>query len=372
MIILTPIHSFEPGGVERVAIRLHRAWRALGVESQLVVGRDAGPGKDQRDDLSYAILAPFWLPTAAWETLWMILRLPAVIRHIRPDILFCPGNSYTIVAVAMKLLLGRKCPPVIAKISNDLSRPDIPNPVRFFYRYWLRLQGRLIDRFVALAPAMKPEIERLMEVSDARIDVIEDPALTRRDLEGMPRPVRPVKNATTFAAVGRLAAQKNYALLLRAFARMARPDDRLTLLGDGPERGKLEKLAVSLGIAGQVTFAGHVSDVRARLIQADVFVLSSEYEGVPAVILEALAAYLPVVATDCCVSMKGLLANPRHGIMTPKGDVDAFARAMDDARTMQFDADSVPSLLSRFTIETGAGRYLRAMRNQIRPVRSRR
>jgi hypothetical protein len=66
------------------------------------------------------------------------------IRRHRPDVLFCAGNSYTVVAVTMRLVLGRRCPPILAKISNDLTRADLPAVARPFYRLWLRIQGRLL------------------------------------------------------------------------------------------------------------------------------------------------------------------------------------------------------------------------------------
>ena len=85
------------------------------------------------------------------------------------------------VAVAMKLLLGRRCPPIVLKISNDLGRADLPAPIRALYRLWCRVQGRLIDHFTGLAPAMATEIAAAMRVPPARITIIDDPALGEAD-----------------------------------------------------------------------------------------------------------------------------------------------------------------------------------------------
>jgi hypothetical protein len=131
MRVLTFLHSFEAGGVERVALRLVRHWREIGVDAQLFVGRSDGALRDEvARDLRYYL--PFQVPRgAAWfETWWMIVCLPRQIRRTRPDVLFCAGSTYSVVAIAMKLLLRGECPPVVAKISNDIARQDLPRWMR--------------------------------------------------------------------------------------------------------------------------------------------------------------------------------------------------------------------------------------------------
>ena len=153
--ILCFLHSFELGGVERTALRLCGAWHDAGAEIAIVIGRDEGPLRIEAPN--GLVLVPRALPVSskAFETAWMIAKLPRFIRTWRPDVLFCAGNSYTVVAVAMKLLLGRDCPPIVAKISNDLARPDYPALVRAFYHRWCRIQGRYLDHLVALSRAMR-------------------------------------------------------------------------------------------------------------------------------------------------------------------------------------------------------------------------
>jgi glycosyltransferase involved in cell wall biosynthesis len=353
--VVTFLHSFEPGGVERIALRLHRAWRADGVDSRLVVGRAEGAMAQDlanRDDI---LLSNGRIPTAAWETLWMILTLPRAIRRERPDVLFCAGNTYAVVAVAMRLILGKSCPPIVAKISNDLTRRDMIPPFRWTYHQWLRVQARCIDVFVGLAEPMRAEIAQALGVADDRIAIIHDPAIEDADLRDVVRIGRP--DARRFLAVGRLSSQKNVPLLLRAFAKIARPDDRLTILGEGPDRGAIEKLARTLGIADQIELPGFVSDTRAWFADSDAFVLSSDYEGVPAVIIEALAAGLPIVATDCSVSMAELLGNGAFGILVPVGDAAALASAMNAVLDHPVNRAQQREYARSFTIERAASAY---------------
>ncbi|NMN03577.1 MULTISPECIES: glycosyltransferase [unclassified Novosphingobium] len=361
MRVLTFLHSFEPGGVERVALRLHRAWLAQGIDARLVLGRTQGAMRGEWPGLEAEVFDSHGVPTAAWETLWMMLRLPGAIRRHRPDVLFCAGNSYTVVAVVMRLVLGKRCPPILAKISNDLTRADLPAPARPFYRLWLRIQGRMLHRVVGMAQPMRAELQDLMGVPADRVAIIDDPALDEAQiahLETLPRPPRPAAAGRRFLAIGRLAAQKNFPLLLRAFARIARPTDRLTILGEGGARKTLQTLARSLDVADRVDMPGHVNPVSDALLAADALVMSSDYEGVPAVVPEALAAGLPVVSTDCSVSMADLLGHGRFGLLVPVRDEAALAAAMDGIAALPFDSAAARTQARRFTVEIAAQSYV--------------
>jgi len=301
--VLTFLNSFAPGGVERIAARLHAAWTAAGVDAHMVVADASIAPPIALQALSQIHHRPRARGITRFTAL--LRGMPAIIARQRPDVLFCAGNTYTSLAVALKLTLGSACPPIVVKISNDLVRADMSPPLRYFYRRWLRIQGRHLDHFVGMAPAMRGEIARLIGVPQNRISVIADPALADADLRRLAAARDAVVRARPgrhYLAVGRLAPQKNFALLLEAFARIAKPDDTLRILGEGPERRALEVQAARLGIAGSVYMPGHVDPLDGWLAEADAFVLSSDYEGVPAVVIEALAAGLPIIATDCCCS----------------------------------------------------------------------
>jgi glycosyltransferase involved in cell wall biosynthesis len=260
----------------------------------------------------------------------------------------------------MKLFLGTRCPPVLVKISNDLNRRDLLSPVRPFYRWWLKVQGAILDSFIAIAEPMRAEVERELALPKHKVSVIPDPALSRSELHqlsGSGSAGNP-QTGCRFLTIGRLVAQKNHRLLLDAFARHAGPEDTLVIAGDGPERDRLVGQAHALGLGSQVRFVGHVGDVRALYSEADVFVLSSSYEGVPAVILEALAAGLPIAATNCSVSMEWLTGYRAFGVVVPPGDPDALGRAMNAARQLQPDRTAMHRLASGFTLESSGQIYL--------------
>ncbi|HEU4820149.1 MAG TPA: glycosyltransferase [Qipengyuania sp.] len=360
MRICIPIHSFEPGGVERVGLRLAERWQAAGHDVIVVLGRARGATRAQAPMLDYRT-RPEPISTAAWETPWLIWCLWRYLRRHPADVIFCAGNTYTVVCVAMKLLLGRRCPPMLVKISNDLVRADYPAPVQALYRLWLRVQGRLLDRFVALAEPMAPQLVEELRVDPARVCAIADPALREDEIAALPAPLPDPAAGRRFLAVARLNRQKNLPLLLDAFARIAQDGDRLTIAGEGPERARIERRIAELGLADKVVMLGHVADIRPLLDAAHALVLSSDYEGVPAVVPEALAAGRPVAATDCCVSMRWLLQDGSFGSLTPVGDTAALADAMVHVADMPASPAEMHRFSALFTLGKAAPAYLAAM-----------
>lgn len=367
--LLTFLHSYGPGGVERVALRLNAAWAEAGAEPVLVIGRNAGPEPPPPiPDVRTITLPPAHGINRRTQLAWMLWHLPAIIRRERPDVLFCAGNTYSSVAVGMKLALGRACPPIIAKVSNDLTRSDMPLPVRLLYRRWLRFQRDYLDVVVGMASPMRAEIARAMALAPEAIAIVHDPALRTEELDrfaAIERRPADAPEARRFLAIGRLKPQKNFALLIRAFARIATPADRLTILGEGPARDELCALAVQLGVGDRLVMPGHIADLVPWLADADVFVMSSDYEGVPAVLIEAIAARLSIVATDCSVSMRDLLGDGACGTLVPVGDEAALAAAMAAAPTAPRSAAVARAHAQDFTLEQGAAAYLALMNGLI-------
>src|SRR5581483_8709648 len=138
-------------------------------------------------------------------------------------------------------------------------------------------------------------------------------------------PLAPPVAAPVIVAAGRLVAQKRFDLLVEAMARLATRDARLVLLGNGPQRARLAARVTALGLAERISMPGQVEDVRSALDAARLCVVSSDYEGYPAVAIEALAAGVPLVATDCSPAIGEILSDPMRGTIVPRGDTAALA-----------------------------------------------
>ena len=255
----------------------------------------------------------------------------------------------------MRLILGRECPPIVLKVSNDLQRRDLPAPMRRAYHLWLRVQAPAFTAIVAMAEPARAEVAQVMRVPPSRVTVINNASVRQDDLDRFAAArdrVARDHSGRHFLAVGRLVAQKNFALLLRAFARVAREDDRLTLIGEGPHRSVLERLATTLGIATKIDMPGHINPLYDPFARADAFILSSDYEGLGVVVVEALAAGVPVVATDCCVNMPMLVEGA--GFIVPIKDAVALGDAMERIKALPVDASKMRARASGFSVETTA------------------
>jgi glycosyltransferase involved in cell wall biosynthesis len=129
-------------------------------------------------------------------------------------------------------------------------------------------------------------------------------------------------------SLGRLVPQKDHATLLSALAMLRDRPWRLAIVGDGPLSGDLRTQAAALGIADRVTFAGFTTDPLPQLARADLLVVSSRWEGLPAVPIEALACGSAVVATDCAPGLTEMLASAGLAAASPVGDAAALAQAI--------------------------------------------
>lgn len=357
--VLTYLHSFEPGGLERDVLRFNRAWRARGIDAQIVLGRNEGALAGEAPELPYTVLQKGRFSTAVIESLWMIWHLPRVVRTMRPDVVVCAGNSYSIVAVALRLALGRNCPPIIHRVSNDLVRGDLPTPMRLANRIWQHLQAPVFAMIVGMAEPARAEIIEYMGADPARVVAINNASLTEAEIDRLAqmRSTAPrERSGRHYLAVGRLAAQKNFDLLLTAFSGIARPEDTLTIVGEGPLRSVLERRAKSLGIAGQLSMPGHQNSVDMWFAQADALILSSDYEGLGIVVIEALAAGLPVVATDCGPNMAMLVEGV--GRLIPPRDGAALSAAMAGIIDDPVDVGAMRARAQQFTVEANAATWI--------------
>ena len=290
----------------------------------------------------------------------MSMRLPrwaagiaAYVDREQPSALLAM-NVLAAAAATMAASLVR-CPPRIVATLHDVLRSG-----RLLHR--ARCSFPYADAAVGVSHGVAAELAGIPGMSHGRIHTVYNPVvsadLERKALEpaGHPwldEPVRPV-----LLAVGRMKKVKDFPNLLSAFAGLlAQRPARLIVLGEGRLRPKLLSLAQELRISEQVDFPGFVENPYAFFAKADLFVLSSRYEALPTVLIEAMACGCPVASTDCPFGPREILEDGRLGPLVPVGDADALAAAM--ARTLDDPprSDVLRMRAGFFSIERAVDRY---------------
>lgn len=265
-----------------------------------------------------------------------IMQLYNLIRELRPRVMLSFLTRSNIAAVVVCRILKVRC-----VISERVDTASHLRTTRFRRAKLMMVQlaYRLAERIVAVSPGVADSLVSNFHLDRNRISVIENP-VDVETIRAQGAKLAPFDLPIPFtAAVGRLVVNKNFALLLKAFAKSGIPGS-LVILGEGPEHGALTKLAQDLGIADRVHMPGFVRNPFAVVSRAELFVLPSNAEGFPNGLLEAMALGRPVIATNCESGPSEVLAEmPRHavdgmmpatyGVLTPTDDVEAMAAALE-------------------------------------------
>ena len=280
-------------------------------------------------------------------------RLLRAIQHPRPDVVHCHNIAGTVMGAPAARLSGVPC--LISTRHGGATR----NP-RFERKFWL--VARLCHRVVAVSRAAAAHLAVAPWSRPDKLTVIlngtgfPSGADSPHEPRCLPRPF-------TVVSVGRLHRAKDFPTLLRALALASAtlPSLRLWILGDGPERLRLESLIAELGIQSHVQLLGTRQDVGRWLAQADLFVLSSVSEGLPLALLEALATGLPAVVTETG-GMPEVVQCCGSGLVVPPSQPEALAQtivelARSPDRLQSLAARARQCYLRHFTLERMAGDY---------------
>ena len=315
------LHDFSLGGTERIAVRLANAWADAGARVTIFCGSTEGPLAELLESDVNVVEAKPAIARARGSRRRLSIAAAAHWDTNPVDALFVPGNYHWPVVKATAELPEAVRPAIVAQVSASLDKPQRGRLRQFGFNLRMRRMLKGADAIAALFDRARDDADRI--AGGTRAYTIALPALA----DEVPAPCAPVTGKTIVAA-GRLVREKGFADLIDAFALLDDPDANLVIVGAGTERGALVARATARGVADRLVLPGYVTDIRPWLDEARLFVLSSHFEGYPAVLVEALGAGRPVVATRCTSAVETLIDSPEIGSIVPIGDVRAMADAM--------------------------------------------
>jgi glycosyltransferase involved in cell wall biosynthesis len=357
-----PIAFFLPtvrgGGAQRVIVNLVQGITERGIRVDLVLAAATGVFLDQ---LPAAVRLVDLRSNRLHRSL---VPLASYLRRERPRVLVSSMSHANLIAL-WAARLARRNTPVVVTVHNTMSQSTGTGG-----RFSGALESRLLRAFypwaarvVAVSRGAADDLARTSGLPRERVRVVYNPVITPAVMavarQRADHPWLALGQPPLILGVGRLTAQKDFPTLIRAFAEVRKQQPaRLIILGEGEDRPRLEALADELGVRPDVDLPGFRDDAMAFMAHSALFVLSSAWEGLPTVLIEALAAGTRVVSTDCPSGPREILQDGRLGALVRGGDPVTLAQAMLDALRRPAEPISAETL-APFTRDVAVDNYLR-------------
>jgi glycosyltransferase involved in cell wall biosynthesis len=350
---------FGGGGIERVMGNLADGFIERGLQVDVIIDK----GKDSK--------ALQRLPSAVrvidLDVPRLYLCLPKLIGYLQQErpVAVLSASHYVNEMALWARQLSRVPVRIVVSEHNQISQTvqhatQMKNRFTPWFARWFYPWA---DGIVAVSQGVAQDLAAASGLPAEAIQVIYNPVITPSFLakaqEPLDHPWFAPGQPPVILGVGKLEQQKDFPTLIRAFAQVRDIcPSRLMILGWGPDRPQLEALIRELGLTEEeVALPGYIGNPYAYMARAGLFALSSAWEGLPTVLIEAMAAGVPVVSTDCKSGPQEILNHGQYGALTPVGDHRALAEAMLEVLKGQrktVEAD----WLNQFTLGAVTQRYL--------------
>jgi len=375
------IFALTGGGAQRRTLTLARAFAERGLRVDLVVvSRHGSLVREVPDNVRLVVLHSHWGRVVARlerrvnlrgvETLVSIPALARYLRRERPDVLLSAASHVNLVAVWARRLARVPLRLVLRASNEPLGYPEMwpyaQRAIRRFLHWTAKRVYPWADAVIAVSDGVADGIARLTGMPRRKIVTVYSPIVTPQLFvqarEPVAHPWLAPGEPPVVLGVGTLKIQKDFETLIRAFARLraSRPA-RLVILGNGALRPALERLVRELGLEADVALPGYVDNPYAWMARAAVFVLSSAWEGLPGVLVEAMACGCPVVSTDCASGPSEILEKGLYGPLVRVRDSGALADAIASVLDAPLPPERLRVRASEFSVAPAVDAYLRVL-----------
>lgn len=345
------------GGAERVMLTLAEALAKQGLDVDMVVTRAHGPFRGS---------VPTNVRLVDLRARRIVASIPALVRYMRrtrPEVMLSALSDTNCVAVWARALARVQLRLLLVEHTVlSIASAHFPSLRGRLMPYFMRLSYPYADRVIAVSCGVADDLAKTIQIPRSKIEVIYNPIVTAAMLEKSRETVQHPWLATggppVVLGVGRLTEQKDFSTLIRAFAHVRRERiAKLIILGEGEEKLALAALIANLGLSADVSLPGFVANPYAYMRRASVFILSSRWEGLPTVLVEAMACGIPVVATDCPAGPSEILEDGKWGSLVSVGDPEALANAIVETLDRKAHPD-VRKRAQAFSSETVVRQYV--------------
>ena len=356
-IFLPALHG---GGAERTMVNLANEISARGYGVDLVVARLVGPMQKEIDPQVRTI------DLGAKSTLGSTQALIRYFNQVRPQAVLSALSRANLTAILARKF--SKAPQRLFVCEQNTVSSWTQKSRNWRFR-WVPAMAAILyrqsDGVIAVSQGVAEDLIQKCKVPRKKVIVIHNPVISPSMQQRADEPLchdwLSKNSAPLILAVGSLTLQKDYPTLIDAFAQLRRRRAcKLLILGEGSQRETIEKAVVSHGLEQDVSLPGFVSNPYAYMRRASAFALTSKWEGLPTVLIEALYCGLPVVSTDCPSGPREILQAGRFGQLVPVGDASAIAHALQraidgDGPTPQREA------WQKFTVQSICDQFLAVM-----------
>tara|TARA_R110001606_G_C15400933_1_gene652988 strand:- start:8 stop:1042 length:1035 start_codon:yes stop_codon:yes gene_type:complete len=307
-------YRLDTGGIDRVACLLASGFAEAEYQVDLVVFCDQGSAEANLLPLLSKKVNLHYLGHSGGSRTRDLIRLSHRCidwaRKNRPDYLVSTSNNMNAVTAIIAKMSGSPSK-VILKTTNPVVRKKDRRIYAAFRKFGYVMAIDLADKVLTLSDAETKLLQRQFPAFKSKFSTVINPYVTPDMLRDPAKQIA-VGNRKLVLGIGRFEPQKRFDLLIKAFASLKREDVNLVILGEGQQKQECEALVKKLHLSHQVQMPGFSVNIASWLHQADLLVMTSRYEGLPAVVLEALAANCPVLTTDCFPAAKEMLDVPRQ------------------------------------------------------------
>jgi glycosyltransferase involved in cell wall biosynthesis len=355
------IRNLDGGGAQKVILNLIKGLVKLGIVPDLVLTQVNGP---------FLHLIPKGVRIInlnSKQVLPATIPLSRYLKQEKPSVLVANINNSNVAAVMARMLSSASTRLLLVEHSTfSFDRTIFPLKSKFLLPILMRCLYPRADTVIAVSNGVAYDLETELCFKQGLVKTIYNPIvddeIVAKAKEPLEHPWFQTGQPPVFLTAGRLELQKNISDLIRAFAHLrTKRSARLLILGKGSLQSQLKSLAEELGVGSDVSIPGFIANPYAYMSRSAAFVLSSIYEGLPTVLVEAMACGCPVVSTDCPHGPAEILQDNKYGLLVPVHNPIALAEAMQKILDNPTSQQLLAERTKDFTVDQVVKKYLETM-----------